>query len=291
MLSIDIVSTMWMEISMLFVAGLADILFTGHNDLDGLPERELEKLKQNIEFQESRWALIRSNKQIDNIINLIKEKPGLILYTMINKKLEKYLQKKCNEIKVTAHPILDNIIKTMKDNFELKTKNEEIPGKQHTLSDDYFDRIEALQYAIANDDGQSLEKNKADIILFGVSRTSKTPTSIYLANKGIKVANIPFVLNQDTDISNISRKTLVIGLFASPERLQQIRISRLKSLKEEKKTDYIDIEFLTKEVAEARKICTRNKWPTIDVTKKSIEEVAATVLEYFKMFKIKKNDR
>ncbi len=246
---------------------------------------------ENIEFQESRWALIRSNKQIDNIINLIKEKPGLILYTMINKKLEKYLQKKCNEIKVTAHPILDNIIKTMKDNFELKTKNEEIPGKQHTLSDDYFDRIEALQYAIANDDGQSLEKNKADIILFGVSRTSKTPTSIYLANKGIKVANIPFVLNQDSDISNISRKTLVIGLFASPERLQQIRISRLKSLKEEKKTDYIDLEFLTKEVAEAKKICTRNKWPTIDVTKKSIEEVAATVLEYYKMFKIKKNDR
>ena len=244
---------------------------------------------ENISFQESRWALIRTNKQIDNIISLIKKKPGLILYTMINKKLEGYLKKKCREINVTAHPILDNTIQALKDSFELKTKNEQIPGKQHKLSEDYFERIEALQYAIANDDGQSLEKEKADIILFGVSRTSKTPTSIYLANKGIKVANIPFVLKQDPNLASISKNTLVIGLFASPERLQQIRISRLKTLKEEKKTEYIDIEFLKKEVLEAKKICIQNKWTTIDVTKKSIEEIAATVLEYYKIFKSKKN--
>lgn len=245
---------------------------------------------ENIEFQESRWALIRTNKQIDNIIFLIKKKPGLILYTMINKKLEKYLKKRCSEINITAHPILDNTIKALKDSFELKTKNEQIPGKQHKLSEDYFDRIEALQYAIANDDGQSLDKEKADIILFGVSRTSKTPTSIYLANKGIKVANIPFVLKQNLDLTNISKNTLVIGLFTSVERLQQIRISRLKTLKENKKTDYIDLDFLKREVKEAKNICIRNNWTTIDVTKKSIEEIAATVLEYYKIFKNDKNN-
>ena len=103
---------------------------------------------------------------------------------------------------------MDNTISVLKESFEIKTKNEQIPGKQHSLSDDYFKRIEALQYAIVNDDGQKLEQHKADIILFGVSRTSKTPTSIYLANKGIKVANIPFVLNQKPNLSNITKKTL-----------------------------------------------------------------------------------
>ena len=246
---------------------------------------------ENINFNESRWALIRSNKQIDNIIKTVKEKPGMILYTMINRKLEKYLLKKCMEIKINAHPILDSTIIALKEGFELKTKNEQIPGKQHSLSEDYFERIEALQYAIANDDGQFMEQNKADIVLFGVSRTSKTPTSIYLANKGIKVANIPFVLNQEPNLSNISKNSLVVGLFASPERLQQIRTSRLKALKEINKTEYINIELLEKEVVEAKKICLKNKWVTIDVTKKSIEEIAATVLEYYKIFKRKNDDK
>ena len=246
---------------------------------------------ENINFKESRWALIRSNKQIDNIIKIVEENPGMILYTMINKQLEKYLQKKCTEISVNAHPILDSTIAALKEGFEIKTKNEQIPGKQHNLSDDYFERIEALQYAIANDDGQVMQQNKADIILFGVSRTSKTPTSIYLANKGIKVANIPFVLNQEPNLSNVSENSLVVGLFASPERLQQIRTSRLKSLKENNKTEYINIELLEKEVMDAKKICLKNKWVTIDVTKKSIEEIAATVLEYYKIFKRRNNDK
>ena len=246
---------------------------------------------ENINFKESRWALIRSNKQIDNIIKIVEENPGMILYTMINKQLEKYLQKKCTEISVNAHPILDSTINALKEGFEIKTKNEQIPGKQHNLSDDYFERIEALQYAIANDDGQVMQQNKADIILFGVSRTSKTPTSIYLANKGIKVANIPFVLNQEPNLSNVSENSLVVGLFASPERLQQIRTSRLKSLKENNKTEYINIELLEKEVMDAKNICLKNKWVTIDVTKKSIEEIAATVLEYYKIFKRRNNDK
>ena len=181
---------------------------------------------------------------------------------------------------------MDNTINKIKEFYEIKPDIGQVPGKQHSLSEDYFDRIESLQYAIANDDGQrGTNLEKADIIFFGVSRTSKTPTSIYLANQGYKVANIPFVLNQNINLSNISKRTLVIGLFASPERLQQIRTSRLQSLRENRSTNYIDIEVLKKEIEEAKKICTKNKWSTIDVTKKSIEEIAATALEYLKIFK------
>ena len=243
---------------------------------------------ENINFIENKWALIRSEKQIDNIVEIIKDKRGIVLYTMINVKLENYLIGRCDDIRVSSHNVLDNTINKIKKFYEIQPVASQAPGMQHSLSEDYFDRIESLQYAIANDDGQGkTELEKADIIFFGVSRTSKTPTSIYLANKGYKVANIPYVLNQNIDLSNINRKTLVIGLFASPERLQQIRTSRLQSLKENKSTNYINIDILKKEVEEAKIICTRNKWSTIDVTKKSIEEVAATALEYLKIFRKK----
>ncbi len=244
---------------------------------------------ENINFLENKWALIRTKKQIDNIISVIEDKKGIVLYTMINLELENYLQKKCGLIKVSSHNVLDNTLTKIKNFYEIKPDISQIPGRQHSLSEDYFDRIESLQYAISNDDGQgNKDLKEADIIFFGVSRTSKTPTSIYLANKGYKVANIPFVLEQDTDYTNINRKTLVIGLFASPERLQQIRTSRLQSLKEKKSTNYINIDMLKREVMEAKKICTRNKWSTIDVTKKSIEEIAATALEYLKIFRKQK---
>ncbi len=249
---------------------------------------------ENINFLENKWALIRTVKQIDNITNVVADKPGIVLYTMINLKLENYLKEKCEKINVSAHNVLDNTINKIKKFYEIKPDVGQIPGRQHSLSKDYFDRIESLQYAIANDDGKrSLNLEKADIIFFGVSRTSKTPTSIYLANQGYKVANIPFVLNQKLNFTEISKKTLVIGLFASPERLQQIRRSRLHSLKENRDTNYIDIEVLKKEIEEAKKICARNKWSTIDVTKKSIEEIAATALEYLKIFKSKElhNDK
>ena len=243
---------------------------------------------EKINFIENKWALIRTEKQIDKIIETIKNKKGVVLYTMINTKLEEYLKRECSDINVTSHNVLDSIINKIENFYEIQPVTKQAPGKQHSLSEDYFERIESLQYAIANDDGQrSNDLEKADIIFFGVSRTSKTPTSIYLANKGYRVANIPYVLDQRIELSNINKKTLVIGLFASPERLQQIRTSRLQSLKEKKSTNYINIEVLKKEIAEAKKICYRNKWSTIDVTKKSIEEIAATALEYLKIFRNK----
>ena len=243
---------------------------------------------ENINFIENKWALIRTEKQIDKIIETIKNKKGVVLYTMINTKLEDYLKRECSDINVTSHNVLDSIINKIGNFYEIQPVTKQAPGKQHSLSEDYFERIESLQYAIANDDGQrSNDLDKADIIFFGVSRTSKTPTSIYLANKGYRVANIPYVLDQRIELSNINKKTLVIGLFASPERLQQIRTSRLQSLKEKKSTNYINIEVLKKEIAEAKKICYRNNWSTIAVTKKSIEEIAATALEYLKIFRNK----
>ncbi len=243
---------------------------------------------ESINFLESKWALIRTEKQIDNIVETIKDKRGIVLYTMINLKLENYLINKCKGIEVSSHNVLDNTINKIKNFYEIQPVVGQAPGKQHSLSEDYFDRIESLQYAIANDDGQGkTDLAKADIIFYGVSRTSKTPTSIYLANKGYKVANIPHVLNQSINFSNVNKKTLVIGLFASPERLQQIRTSRLQSLKEKKSTNYINIEILKKEVEEAKRVCIKNNWSTIDVTKKSIEEIAATALEYLKIFRKK----
>jgi len=243
---------------------------------------------ESINFIENKWALIRTEKQIDNIVEIIKEKKGVVLYTMINLRLESYLTRRCTSIGVTSHNVLDNIIKKIEKFYEIQPVTKQEPGKQHSLSQDYFNRIESLQYAIANDDGQrSNDLEKADIIFFGVSRTSKTPTSIYLANKGFKVANIPFVLDQKVELSSINKKTLVIGLFASPERLQQIRASRLQSLKEKRSTNYVNIEVLKKEIEQAKKICFKNKWSTIDVTKKSIEEIAATALEYLKIFRKK----
>ena len=241
---------------------------------------------ENINFLENKWALIRTEKQIDNIINILKDKKGIVLYTMINTQLENYLIAECQNIKVIAHNVLDDTLNKIKKFYEIQPATKQAPGKQHSLSQDYFDRIESLQYAISNDDGQgSKDLGKADIIFFGVSRTSKTPTSIYLANKGYKVANIPYVQGQAINFSRINKKTLVIGLFASPERLQQIRTSRLQSLKENKLTNYINIEALKKEITEAKIICSKNKWSTIDVTKKSIEEIAATALEYLKIFR------
>ena len=243
---------------------------------------------ESINFIENKWALIRTEKQIDNIVEIIKEKKGVVLYTMINLRLESYLTRRCTSIGVTSHNVLDNIIKKIEKLYEIQPVTKQEPGKQHSLSQDYFNRIESLQYAIANDDGQrSNDLEKADIIFFGVSRTSKTPTSIYLANKGFKVANIPFVLDQKVELSSINKKTLVIGLFASPERLQQIRASRLQSLREKRSTNYVNIEVLKKEIEQAKKICFKNKWSTIDVTKKSIEEIAATALEYLKIFRKK----
>ena len=240
---------------------------------------------ERVEPEEHKWALIRSERQLKEVLLKIKEKPGLVLYTLINKDLENLLIHGCSKIGVNIVPVLETTIKAMKKSFN-KTEEVDRPGKQHDMDKQYFNRIDALQYAVTNDDGQiSSNLKEAEIILIGVSRTSKTPTSMYLANKGIKVANVPFVLNQKINLNVNRKKTLLIGLFASPERLLQIRKSRLNSLNEENETNYTNLESVKKELQQARRYFNENKCSTIDVSRKSIEEIAAAVLEYMRKFK------
>ena len=233
-----------------------------------------------LELQEHHWALVRSEKQIDRILKVIKQHPGLVIYTLIDGKLRNYLLGGCRNIGVTSLPILDQVVGAILREFKAEIKLTS-PGKQHNLDEQYFSRIEAMHYALSHDDGQGADTglNDADVILVGVSRTSKTPTAMYLANRGIRVANVPIIHGQKIPDSLEKSKALVVGLFTSLSRLEAIRKSRLDSLNEENYTNYVDPEKLKEEILEARKLCAKNMWPTLDVSRKSIEEIAAAVIE------------
>jgi len=228
---------------------------------------------------------VRSEKQLLKIIEEIKNKKGPVIYTLIDKKLRKILERGCKKIGVPIIPVLDPVVEAMENYFKYELAIDE-PGRQHSLSHGYFDRIGAMQYTLAHDDGQlSNDLEEADIILVGVSRTSKTPTSMYLANRGIRTANVPMVPHVSLPQNLFLAKALIIGLTTSPERLVQIRKSRLTSVGENRKTNYIEEDTIKEEVLMAKRLFLKNKWPVIDVTRKSIEETAAAVLEYLREFK------
>jgi len=190
---------------------------------------------------------------------------------------------------VPAIAVLDPLVEAIENHFHYELAIDK-PGRQHNLSIGYFDRIGAMQYTLAHDDGQlSNDLNDAEIVLIGVSRTSKTPTSMYLANRGIRVANIPFVPHISLPKSIFIKKGLIIGLTTSPDRLIQIRKSRLKAVGEKKTTNYIEEESIKQEVVSAKNIFLKNQWPIIDVTRKSIEETAAAAMEYLRQYK-ERND-
>ncbi len=228
---------------------------------------------------------MRSEKQLLKIIEEVRSNKGPVIYTLIDKKLRKILEKGCKKIGVPIIPVLDPVVEAMENYFKYELAIDE-PGRQHSLSHGYFDRIGAMQYTLAHDDGQlSNDLDEADIILVGVSRTSKTPTSMYLANRGIRTANVPMVPKVSLPQSLFLSKALIIGLTTSPERLVQIRKSRLTSVGESRHTNYIEEDTIKEEVLMARRLFLKNNWPVIDVTKKSIEETAAAVLEYLREFK------
>ena len=228
---------------------------------------------------------MRSEKQLLKIIEEVRNNKGPVIYTLIDKKLRKILEKGCKKIGVPIIPVLDPVVEAMENYFKYELAIDE-PGRQHSLSHGYFDRIGAMQYTLAHDDGQlSNDLDEADIILVGVSRTSKTPTSMYLANRGIRTANVPMVPKVSLPQSLFLSKALIIGLTTSPERLVQIRKSRLTSVGESRHTNYIEEDTIKEEVLMARRLFLKNNWPVIDVTRKSIEETAAAVLEYLREFK------
>lgn len=227
------------------------------------------------------WPLVRTAMQMTRLMDDIKEHPGLIMYTLVNPEIRDVLERGCREANLPVLPILDPVINLLGSYFGVQASHN--PGRQHTLDADYFERIDALQFSMAHDDGQLIEDlPQADIVLIGVSRSSKTPTSIYLANKGFKTMNVPFVPHVPMPpLLDILRDKFVIGLTTSPDRLVQIRTNRLRSINEEEDGDYTDLELIQDEIKQCRRYCTDRGWQTIDVTRRSIEETAAAVLSKY----------
>jgi regulator of PEP synthase PpsR (kinase-PPPase family) len=223
--------------------------------------------------------LVRSMKQLDRVLTEIENAPGIVLYTLLEKDLAERLEKTCRQLGLPYLSILGPVLALFQSYLGGETKPR--VGAQHTLNAEYFKRIDALNYTMLHDDGQHVEDlEQADIVLVGVSRTSKTPTSIYLANRGVKAANIPLVPGVPVP-SNLEtlQQPLVVGLTASPERIVQIRQNRLLGLRAEHEADdYVDRQAVAAEIASARKLCGKHNWPIIDVTRRSIEETAAEVM-------------
>lgn len=227
------------------------------------------------------YPLVRNRKQLERALAEIEEAPGVVLHTMVNEELRAELEAKCKEFGQPSVAVLDPVISLFGRYLGAEVSHR--PGAQHELDEKYFARIEALNYTMAHDDGQSTATlDLADVVLIGVSRTSKTPTCIYLANRGVKAANIPIVLGipLPSELDTV-QQPLVVGLIASPERLIQIRKNRLLSLNEEADTEYVDLDSVRAEVAFARRLFAEKGWPVIDVTRRSIEETAAAVLALY----------
>lgn len=227
------------------------------------------------------WTLVRSPGQIDRVIQAIEGQPGIVLFTLVNKELREQLQEGCRRLQQRCIAVLDPIFAALAN--YLGSESRALPGRQHVMDAHYFDRIEAMHYSMAHDDGQlAHDLDEADVVLVGVSRTSKTPTCIYLANRGLKAANVPIVpgVPLPDELSRLTRP-LVVGLTTSPDRLVQVRRNRLLSLNQAEETDYVDIETVKNEVAAARRLFTRRGWPVIDVSRRSIEETAAAVLNLY----------
>lgn len=225
------------------------------------------------------YALIRSRPQMEKVLAAIEASPGLVLYTVINPELRRLLEIRCSELQTPAISVLDPLLDAFADYLGLQQTMK--AGAQHELNEAYFKRIAALDYTLAHDDGQmTWDLEPADVVLVGVSRTSKTPTCMYLANRGVKAANIPLVPTTAPPAELFElRKPLIVGLVASPERLSQIRQSRLGGMNAgEAAEEYSDLDQIRAEVLRAKRLFAKHRWPVIDVTRKSVEETAAAIL-------------
>jgi hypothetical protein len=237
---------------------------------------------QGIEPDEHVWSLVRTRTQMDRVVAGVQKYPGPVLFTLVNPELRQRLVDGCRDLGVPCIPVLDSVIHALATYFGVEISGK--PGLQHVMDSEYFARIEAMNYTLSHDDGQSTTQLKdADVILVGVSRTSKTPTCIYLANRGIKAANIPYVpgIPLPQDLFRV-QGPLVVGLTKEASRLVQVRRQRLNLLTDDAgETDYVNLESVKQEVAEARKLFNRRGWPVIDVTRRSIEETAATIMTHY----------
>lgn len=227
------------------------------------------------------WPMVRSEGHLDRIIGDIANNPGLVLFTLVNADVRRTLESRCRALGLPAVAVLDQVLHSLSTLLDQEAKAR--PGQQYVLDAAYFARVEAIQFTIAHDDGVGQENwEEADILLAGVSRSSKTPTSIYLANRGYKTANIPIVIESPPPECLFTlRHPLVVGLVTSADRLVQIRRNRLLSLNQMPDTDYVDQEAVQRELAYARRMFSDNGWPVIDVTRRSIEEAAAAIINLY----------
>ena len=233
---------------------------------------------ENILPIEHIYALVRSPRQLERALTDIEAAPGVVIHTIVEDDLRSALEEGCRRLDMTCIAALDPLVSAMSRYLGASLSRR--VGVQHTLDNDYFNRMDALNYAIGHDDGQGgQDLDQADVILVGVSRTSKTPTCIYLAHRGVRAANVPLVPGQPIPEKLLAaRRAMVVALTASPDRLIQIRRNRLLSLKEDRASTYIDVDAVRDEIVQARRLYEKQGWPVIDVTRRSVEETAAAVL-------------
>ena len=238
----------------------------------------------NFEYELNQFSFTRTETQISTILKDAKKQDSpIILYTVVNSKLAKFLAEESNKVGIPCFGVLGDLILNFSKILNQKATHK--PSGQHVLDEEYYKRIEAIQFTMNHDDGNQTENIlESDIVLVGVSRTSKTPTSIYLANRGLKTSNIPLVNEMSIPKDIISAANLcIVGLVTEAERLFDIRRNRLNTLKENEASDYTNLEKIKTEVEESKKIFKKNKWPTIDVTRKSVEETAASIIKIFEI--------
>ncbi len=235
-----------------------------------------------VEPIEHMWSMVRSDRQIDRVLAGIAANKGVVLYTLIEQHARGTLEEGCRALGVPCIPVLDPTMGALSNYLGLKTRN--LPGRQHALDAEYFRRIDAINWVMAHDDGMSTHGlTEAEVILIGVSRTSKTPTCIYLANRGVKAANVPFVPGvplpaEIGELIECTEPPIFVGLTNDPGILVQLRRNRLNFLNENRETDYTDLDKVKSEVAEARRFFGAQGWPVIDVARRSIEETAAQIM-------------
>lgn len=237
----------------------------------------------NIETSEYMWSLVRTEARLRQILENVKENGGIVLYTILNEKLLNILLSECRKNRITAIAALDDVINKFSNHIGQKIVQKS--GRQHVLDEDYFDRVEAINFTINHDDGQKNEDlDEADIILVGPSRTSKSPTCAYLSHRGFKAANVPFIHGVELpEILFEVKKPYIVGLTINPDILIQIRTNRIKFLNQEIKSDnsYLALDNVREEIIAAKKIYLQQKWPIVDVSRKSIEETAALIIQKY----------
>ncbi|MSO72117.1 MAG: kinase/pyrophosphorylase [Rhodospirillaceae bacterium] len=235
----------------------------------------------NVEVTEHFWWLVRTTGQMNRVIEGIRNAPGLVVFTLLDMSARDLLEQACRDIRVPHVCAIDPVMQAFSRFFRRQAMSE--VGKQHVLDDDYFRRIDAMHFALQHDDGQSMATMaEAEVILVGVSRTSKTPTCMYLANRGFKVGNIPLVpgIKLPKELTTTT-KAMFVGLTREPKSLSDIRQSRLRIMNDERASSYADVDAIREEIAEARRLFVRHNWQVIDVTRRSIEETAATIIQLY----------